>query len=96
MAGDRIEVRGALVTVDGRKIDEPYVNSWGVESERPETLDDFGPTEVPAGALFVMGDARNISSDSRHFGFVRTDDVIGRVLYVLVGADWKRIGRPVR
>jgi signal peptidase I len=50
------------------------------------------PCKVPAGQLFVLGDNRSASSDSRHWGFVPIDHVIGKVLEPRVPDDlpgWK-------
>jgi len=48
--------------------------------------DDWGPQVVPEGYCFVLGDKRNNSSDSRHWGFVPNKYVLGRVAYRLSGA----------
>lgn len=47
--------------------------------------EDWGPQVVPEGYCFVMGDHRNDSSDSRHWGFVPVKYVIGRVAFRLTG-----------
>jgi signal peptidase I len=77
LPGETVETRlqggVAYVHVDGRELDEPYV-----DSERR----DFGPGEtfrVPESAFFLMGDNRAQSCDSRFFGAVPTDDVVGEV-----------------
>ena len=69
--GETLEIRDSRVFVDGVAIDEPYL--------RPGThMEAFGPVTVPAGEVFVMGDNRNQSEDSRRFGTIPVDDIIGR------------------
>lgn len=74
------------VYVDGVLQDEPYINekTYLSYAEYGEALDY--PVKVPAGCLFVMGDNRNESADSRFapVGVVDTRDVLGKVLCVLV------------
>ena len=69
--GETLEIRDSRVFVDGVAIDEPYL--------RPGShMEAFGPVTVPAGEVFVMGDNRNQSEDSRRFGTIPVDDIIGR------------------
>ena len=77
--GDTVKVRAGVVFIDGSKLaPEPYRNS-----SLPD-LSNWGPERVPAGKLFVMGDNRAQSDDSRgSLGFVPIHDVIGRA-FVLV------------
>jgi signal peptidase I len=71
IGGETIEIRDNRVLIDGDPIDEPYL--------KPGTrMPDFGPETVPEGELFVMGDNRGASQDSRRFGTVLEDTVIGR------------------
>ena len=73
-----IDFEEGIVYVDGAALDEPYVNSLTFEQE------DFAePVTVPEGQLFVMGDNRNRSTDSRdsRVGCVDTRYLIGRVLF---------------
>ena len=75
-----IDFDAGVVYVDGVALDEPYTNT-------PTNLrEDFtGPVTVPEGCLFVMGDNRNRSSDSRttSIGCVDTRYVVGKVLFRL-------------
>ncbi len=80
VAGDTIEVRDGQVFVNGAALDEPYLFRDGVGATEP--TDASGETRwvVPPGDLFVMGDHRQASSDSRVFGPIAVSSVIGRGL----------------
>jgi signal peptidase I len=72
--GDQtVAIRDGVLTVDGQHPTEPYVDRIVAGSY-------FGPVQVPAGAVFVLGDKRLGSVDSRTFGAVPIDAVIGRVV----------------
>ena len=84
------------VFVNGVVIDEPYINELTITR-----LSFEGPIVIPEGHVFVMGDNRNRSSDSRdsRVGLVDTRYILGKVLFVLIpGADrytprdWRRVG----
>ena len=75
LAGDRIQIEGETVKVNGVTLSEDYVLIDGPMEEY--TLDII----IPEGQLFLMGDHRNYSTDSRDFGPVDEDSVIGKVLF---------------
>jgi signal peptidase I len=79
LPGDRVELRDGHVFVDDVKFDEPYVFEDNGVSQASEPSPG-GPTEwrVPDGDLFVMGDHREESADSRTFGPIPVGHVIGR------------------
>ena len=77
VAGDTVAIRDGVLTVNRQAQHEPYVNQAEVDSVY------FGPVTVPTGTVFVMGDNRANSIDSRTFGPVPIGDVIGRVLWKL-------------
>lgn len=69
--GETIEIRENTVFIDGEPIDEPYLEAGNV-------MQDYGPETVPEDHIFVMGDNRNQSSDSRQNTTVPEDAVVGR------------------
>jgi signal peptidase I len=82
LPGEVIEIRRGTVYVDGMPLEEPYVNQEELSTA------DFPPTSVPDGMLFVMGDNRNHSGDSRYqppagLGFVPIDRVIGKAVVTI-------------
>ena len=81
LPGDRIELEDGLVLVNGVELDEPYLFVRGGEPEPTEPSFN-GETRwlVPDGALFVMGDHRAASADSREFGPIEISTVLGRAL----------------
>lgn len=71
LPGETIEGRDGHVLVDGEVLDEPYLDEGVVTG-------DFGPVEVGEGQLFMMGDNRENSRDSRFFGPIDEELVVGR------------------
>ncbi len=78
LPGETIEVRlrrgDGYVYINGKKLQEPYVE----DSRRGETQ-SFGPVTIPPGQYFMMGDNRSQSCDSRRWGSVPRDNLIGKV-----------------
>lgn len=71
LEGDTIEIRANTVFINGIAIDEPYLT-------RSVRMPDFGPLQIPPGHVFIMGDNRNQSEDSRRFGPIPESSIIGR------------------
>ena len=77
LPGEVVELRNGRLFVDGRRIPERYLTG-------PPDTRDFPLTEVPADSLFVLGDNRLNSNDSRFgLGFVPVDKVIGRAFVII-------------
>ena len=71
LPGDRVEGRNGAIYINGERLKEPYVNK-----QLPDTS-TFGPTTVPENSYFMMGDNRINSQDSRFFGSVPEDNLVG-------------------
>jgi signal peptidase I len=72
LPGERVEVRDGVVAIDGRVLSEPYV--------RFPDRRGAPPVVVPPGAYYVLGDNRADSDDSRNWGVVHQDDIVGKAL----------------
>lgn len=73
VAGDVVGIEDGVLVVNRRRPVEPYADPASIDSEY------FGPVTVPAGAVFVLGDNRSNSVDSRDFGVVPVTNLVGRV-----------------
>lgn len=79
LPGDTVELKDGRVYVNGARLDEPYVyKDQGVPQATDPERANQSVWLVPAGDLFVLGDHRFVSQDSRTFGPVAISSVIGR------------------
>ena len=84
VGGDQLEIRNGLLYVNSQPVQEPYAMHIAALHN---PLESWGPTVVPEGELFVMGDNRDNSSDSRDWGFVPHGNVIGSPMFVYWSYD---------
>ena len=81
LGGDHIQITDGKVYINDELLDEPYINSDSVMVDEIDLI-------VPDGQMFCMGDNRDFSLDSRVFGAVSLDDVIGKC-FLIKGLDGK-------
>lgn len=75
LPGETVELAGGEVLIDGQPIDEPYLSALYPSDE--------GPFEVGPDQVFVMGDNRNASFDSRRFGPVDYENLVGEAFLII-------------
>jgi signal peptidase I, bacterial type len=101
VSGDKIEIKNKIIFINGKQ----YSDAYGIYSDNviyPGSMqprDNFGPVTVPPESLFVMGDNRDESADSRFWGFVDLKDVEGKAFIIYwswnheeTNLRWQRLG----
>ena len=110
LGGETIRIEHKEVFVDGVKLVEPFVKHdiWSEDPPGATPRDNYAPPTVPPGELFMMGDNRDNSNDSRYWGPVKRDLVKGQALFVyfstagnspwnsLFHLRWNRFFRVIR
>jgi signal peptidase I len=101
VAGQTVEIRNKQVFVDGEPVPFPETGQHSDPRVLPAEMsrrDNMGPVTVPEGRLWVMGDNREDSIDSRSWGFLDSDLILGKAMVVLYSFEnarhkpfWRRI-----
>jgi signal peptidase I len=103
VGGDTVEIRDKRVLINGRVTKDPhaYFSSDKVYPGGALPRDNMNPIKVPKGFLFMMGDNRDNSYDSRFWGFVPLRDVVGEAFIIyyssqgITGVQWHRFFRLI-
>jgi signal peptidase I len=105
VGGDTVEIRQKKVLINDKPVADPhaYFKDGDFAGEIQPGQNNFGPRTVPQGHIFVMGDNRDSSHDSRFWGFVNLDDVRGKAFLIYWSWDgtdrwvrWERLGNLIR
>ena len=103
--GDTIEIKDKKLFINGQSFDDSYghFKDNAVIPGHVQPRDNFGPVTVPEDSLFVMGDNRDRSADSRFWGFVRLNQVKGKAFLIywswggfMRDIKWGRIAKLIR
>lgn len=86
LPGDKIEMKDDILYINGKPYKEDYVNRENTDTSGQVNYDFTlkeltGKSTVPKDCYFVLGDNRQVSNDSREFGFIKKDSVIGEVKF---------------
>ncbi|GAB4264089.1 signal peptidase I [Thermincola ferriacetica] len=75
LPGETVEIRDSVLYINGKKVDQPYL---------PKGLryGSYGPVKVPEGSYFMMGDNRNNSEDSRVWGTLPRENIVGKAMLI--------------
>ena len=102
--GDTVKLVNKKLSINGTEVPDPHAvyTEESALSGEVQKRDNFGPVTVPKGALFVLGDNRDRSLDSRFWGFVPLEDVRGKAFIIYWSWDsqgttarWNRLGRLI-
>jgi signal peptidase I len=96
--GDLLEIKNKQVYVNNRALIEPY-SVHGDSKVLPKGIsvrDNLGPIRIPDEKVFVMGDNRDFSSDSRFFGPIEETAIVGTAIYIYWADNKQRIGKQLK
>jgi signal peptidase I len=103
--GDMVKMANKKLYINGEEANDPHAfyKEEALLRGDSQRLDNFGPVTVPPGKLFVLGDNRNQSLDSRFFGFVPLEKVKGKAFIIHWSWDrqktairWERVGQTIK
>ena len=83
--GQTVQIKDKVLYIDGKRVPDPSLVKYtdpGTRSPRRDPRDNFGPYKVPEGHLFMMGDNRDNSADSRYWGPLPRELVLGKAMII--------------
>ncbi|MCZ8512476.1 signal peptidase I [Paenibacillus filicis] len=83
--GETVKVQGDAVYINGKRLNEPYLQAAVEAAYRkggPYNTRNFKEQTVPPGTLFILGDNRSNSSDSRDIGFIKLEQILGKAVKI--------------
>jgi signal peptidase I len=103
LPGDTVELRNKVLYINGERVDDPHASYEPTPPRMArEPRDNYGPQIIPEGHVFVMGDNRDHSHDSRFWGMVPIDDILGKAFVLYWSWDsrtfsprWSRMGMRI-
>ena len=105
LPGETVEIRDKKLYLNNKEVNEPYAYYSKKRAVHVEDK-DFGPTVVPTGSYFLLGDDRSTPLDSRTLGFIKRDQINGKITKVywswnfegegMSKIKWGRVGLPVK
>jgi signal peptidase I len=105
LPGDTVQIKNKKVYINNQPMKDPHgtFSDLRIIPEMEQPRDNTGPIVVPPNMIFVMGDNRDESYDSRFWGFVDQQQVLGKAFIIYwswdraeFGVRWKRLGNLIR
>jgi signal peptidase I len=104
VGGDKVEIRQKRLYINDMPVADPYARFTDPMTRAQQTRDNFGPVTVPPGKIFVLGDNRDQSYDSRYWGFAGEEAVKGKATFIYWSRNsrvdwmprWERFGHYLR
>jgi signal peptidase I len=105
LPGDTVQIKNKKVYINDQPMEDPHgtYTDQRIIPEMEQPRDNAGPIVVPPNMIFVMGDNRDESYDSRFWGFVDQKQVLGKAFIIYwswdraeFGIRWKRLGNLIR